>query len=67
MQLNISVTVPPIETLELISPTQVHIVSNTGKQLETTFTINNTTYTLTNCDLTAGHYIDTICTLEEVE
>jgi hypothetical protein len=64
--LALSLTVPPIQTLELLPNNRVHIVSNTGEKLETSFDWQGSPYRLVGCDLSAGHYIDTICKLVKV-
>jgi thiamine pyrophosphokinase len=59
----ISLTVPPIHTLDILPNGQVHIVCNTGEQLQTSFTMNGVQYQLINCNLPVGKYIDTVCDL----
>lgn len=61
---SISLTVLPIRTLEILPNNKVHIVCNTGEKLETSFVINGLNYSLVNCDLSPGHYIDTVCNLQ---
>ena len=60
----ISLTVPPIRTLDVLPNGQVHVVCNTGEQLQTSFMMNGIQYQLINCNLPVGKYIDTICDLQ---
>ncbi len=60
----ISLTVPPIRELELLPNNQVHIKCNTGEVLETSFDLGGVKYSLVNCDLSPGRYIDTVCDLQ---
>ncbi len=62
----VSLTVEPVETLDVLPDGRIHIVCNTGAKLETKFEMNGKLYQLTGCDLPEGRYIDTICTLTEV-
>lgn len=59
----IRLTVPPRQELDVLPDGRVHVLSNTGQALETQFELSGVKYVLANCDLTAGHYIDTICDL----
>lgn len=66
MTFTISATVPPIQEIYLLPHNQVHIISNTGEPIATSFEIGGIQYTLMNCDLPTGKYIDTVCDLVTV-
>lgn len=65
--ISLSLTIAPIRILEVLPNNKVHIVCNTGEQLETSFELNDVNYRLENCDLSPGKHIDTICDMVTVK
>lgn len=59
----LSLTVPVIQTVDVLPDGRVHIYDNSGEPVSSTFYYNGTTYALTHCDLIPHPIVDTICTL----